>query len=231
MLTICIPNLNGGPFLELAVKSVRRHMPGHPIWISDHGSEDWSKEWAEANCDRFDSVAHITGDHGIPINLWSMEVQTEYFLLVDCDVEVIGNPLPEMLTLMDSDPSITAIDGSRFEVGGLPYTDNGKPFIQQARIDPSFALIRTSHARTLVSDGVLWGFKTVGCALFDVGAYTRRKAEDRGWKALRTDAMRNAHIHYGNVSWARNPSADFETLKKYVRHREIVEAKLKQDYA
>jgi glycosyltransferase involved in cell wall biosynthesis len=227
MLTICIPNLNGGPFLTLAVLSVRRYLPGYPIWISDHGSSDGSKEWAQANCTTYDSVSHITGSHGVPIDEWSLKVTTKYFLLVDCDVEVIGEPIKSAMAAMEADESISVIDGSRFEVGGIPYTNHGKEFIQQSRIDPSFALVRTSHARELVKAGDSWGFRTVGDELFDTGAWTKRVLNGMGRKTLRCDQMRSAHIHYGNVSWARNAGATFDILKKYVKHREIVEEKLK----
>lgn len=227
MLTVCIPNLNGGPFLTLAVLSVRKHLPGMPIWISDAGSSDGSIEWAKANCDTYDSVSHITGSHGVPIDQWSLKVATKYFMLVDCDVEVVSEPIKDALAAMEMDESISVIDGSRFEVGGIPYTNEGKEFIQQSRIDPSFALVRTSHSKELVEAGDSWGFRTFEGDLFDTGAWPKRVLHAMGRKTLRCDRMRSAHIHYGNVSWARNPGATFDILKKYVKHREIVEEKLK----
>jgi hypothetical protein len=229
-VTICIPNLNGGPFMEMAFMSARRHMPGSKIWISDHGSSDGSVEFCKKSADRYLQIQPGTGSHGVLIDEWSLSVKTDFFLLMDCDVEILKFPIGKAISLMVSDESISAIDGSSFEIGGIPYTDNGQQYIQQSRIDPSFALIRTAHSRELVKAGDSWGFRTAGNELFDTGAWFKRKTLSIGRNVGRCSEMKESHIHYGNVSWARNPAASFETLKKYVSNRELVETRLKTIY-
>lgn len=227
-LTICIPNLNAGPFLKLAILSVRRFIPGVPIWVNDAGSLDGSDSWGEANSDRF---TRITGPHGLQIDQWTSAVSTKYMLAIDSDVEVIEpDPVRDALTVMESDGSVGAIDGTRYNVHGTPIETDSGELVQQGRIDPSFTLIRVSASRAMLANGHSWRRKVCDGKLFDDGGWMKWRMQDAGIRHLHCERMMEGHIHYGNVGWARNPAAPFSALKRYVSNRDQVEDKLKTAY-
>jgi GT2 family glycosyltransferase len=111
-IAIVILNWNGKRLLETFLPSVVEHSPAgcSEIIVADNGSTDGSVAMLE---ERFPSVGliRLERNHGFAegYNLALSEVEAEYAVLLNSDVEVTPGWLDAPLSLMDSDPAIACV--------------------------------------------------------------------------------------------------------------------------
>jgi GT2 family glycosyltransferase len=108
---IVILNWNGKNFLEQFLPTLIIHSAGTgvEIIIADNGSEDGSSDFIKEN---FPSVRLILFEknHGFTggYNLALQQINAQYFVLLNSDVEVTPGWLQPIIDLMDSNPEIGA---------------------------------------------------------------------------------------------------------------------------
>jgi GT2 family glycosyltransferase len=108
---IVILNWNGIGFLKkfLAVAEKNSSTSGSAIFVADNGSTDGSAEWVEEN---FISVKLIRlhKNYGFAggYNLALQQIDAEYYILLNSDIEVTPGWTESMISFMDSNPDAAA---------------------------------------------------------------------------------------------------------------------------
>ncbi len=106
---VVILNYNGRHFLERFLPLVVRHTPHAEIIVADNCSTDGSVAWLRGN---FPDVRIIenpdNGGFSRGYNLALSQVDAEYYVLLNSDVEVTPQWLEPMLKLMEKNPRIAA---------------------------------------------------------------------------------------------------------------------------
>jgi GT2 family glycosyltransferase len=111
-IAIVILNWNGRKLLESFLPSVIEHSPAgrSEIIVADNGSTDGSIPFLQ---ERFPSVGIIPLDKNYGFaegyNLALQQVEAEYAILLNSDVEVTAGWLDEPVSLMENDPSIACV--------------------------------------------------------------------------------------------------------------------------
>lgn len=107
---VVILNYNGEKFLEQFLPSVISHSREAEIIVADNGSTDQSIALLEKE---FPSVRIIRLDHNYGYcggyNRALRQVQADYYVLLNSDIEVTPQWLQPMIALLDSNPSIAAL--------------------------------------------------------------------------------------------------------------------------
>jgi hypothetical protein len=126
---IVILNWNGRNFLEKFLPSVLIHSshPGTRIWVVDNGSSDDSVSFLKENFPNIKLLC-FEENHGFTggYNNALVDIEAEYYVLLNSDVEVSPGWLDPLITLMDAEkdiaacmPKILAFDSkSQFEYAG-----------------------------------------------------------------------------------------------------------------
>jgi GT2 family glycosyltransferase len=137
---VVILNYNGEDFLAKFLPSVISHSTEAEIFVVDNGSTDGSLSLLQKN---FSSVKVIALDKNYGFcggyNRAFQQIRALYYVLLNSDVEVTSNWLSPMITLMDDDHHVGAIqpkilsyhDRNKFEYAGAGggYIDSlGYPF-------------------------------------------------------------------------------------------------------
>lgn len=110
-LAVVILNWNGEKMLRLFLPSVwnNSQMEGVAVYVADNASSDTSCEWLEKE---FPQVHLIRLDRNYGFaegyNRALSEIQAEYYLLLNSDVEVTENWLIPLLGYMDEHPEVAA---------------------------------------------------------------------------------------------------------------------------
>ena len=108
-VAIAILNYNGKEYLETFLPSVISNSPEATIWVIDNNSTDDSVDFLTKN---FSSVKQIVlkenGGYSRGYNLGLDQIEAEYYVLLNSDVEVTSNWLNPLIELMDSDKTIAA---------------------------------------------------------------------------------------------------------------------------
>ena len=108
-VAVVILNYNGKHFLEQFLPSVTRYSLGYRVIVADNGSSDDSVMFLEQNFPqidiiRFDKNEGYSGGY----NLALAQIEAEFYVLLNSDVEVSENWLPPMIELLDANPEIAA---------------------------------------------------------------------------------------------------------------------------
>lgn len=126
---IVILNYNGIRFLEKFIPSVVRHSSNEECFIvvADNASTDNSVPFLENNYPNI-QIIQLSENHGFAqgYNLALDQVNAEYFVLLNSDVEVTDNWLSPIIDYMDSHPTVAACqpkimsfsDKAKFEYAG-----------------------------------------------------------------------------------------------------------------
>lgn len=108
-VAVVILNFNGKKFLEQFLPSVTKYSAGHSVIVADNNSADDSISFLK---DKFPSVKIIqnTINSGFAqgYNEALRQVEAEYYVLLNSDVEVTENWIENVISLMDSNTSIAA---------------------------------------------------------------------------------------------------------------------------
>lgn len=231
MLTVCITSYNTLPFLQLTVKSLRRHCRDWvKVWIWDNGSTDGSAEWAMANSDSFFSGSNIDHGHGGAMDIMGKAVQTDYVAFVDSDVEFRGDPFPGAIQHLQLYPDAFACDGGFFSIAHKPFVLpwSGERVIQMPRIDPCCAVLDSDDLKCLLNKGVSWKPTQMGEVWYDVGGKLLEAALANGLSLHESRSIKESVHHFGNSTWPANGCEDPEVLARVELNRKQVEQLLAQ---
>ncbi|HPT22316.1 MAG TPA: glycosyltransferase family 2 protein [Bacteroidales bacterium] len=105
--TIVILNWNGIRYLKLFLETIVRYSAGPDthICVADNCSTDGSAEWI---ADNFKDIKLIRFDknHGFAegYNMALSQLESEYFILLNSDIEVTENWIQPLVSFMDSNP-------------------------------------------------------------------------------------------------------------------------------
>ncbi len=126
-LAIVILNYNGRHYLQKFLPTVMKYASNYPVYVADNHSSDQSlsflgKEFPTIQILSFEKNYGFSEGYNRALN----QIEAEYFILLNSDVEVTSGWLDPLLFLMDKNPSIAACqpkllqydDRNRFEYAG-----------------------------------------------------------------------------------------------------------------
>jgi GT2 family glycosyltransferase len=106
---VVILNFNGKHFLEKFLPGVVQHSFPHDIYVADNASSDGSAEYLRKN---FPQVKIVSNDanygYAKGYNMALKQVEADYYILLNNDVEVTEGWIGKTLALMEYDPWIGA---------------------------------------------------------------------------------------------------------------------------
>ncbi len=108
-VAVVILNFNGKQFLEQFLPSVTKFSANHKIIVADNNSTDDSVNFLKSNYTSVQIVQN-TSNTGFAqgYNDALKNIDAEYYVLLNSDVEVTQNWIEDVVSLMDSNPSIAA---------------------------------------------------------------------------------------------------------------------------
>ncbi len=222
---VVILNWNGKSFLEQFLPAVVQHNPSwSEVIVADNASTDGSVEWMKQNFPGVRIIQNaVNGGFAKGYNDALLQVDAEYFVLLNSDVEVTPGWMEPVIALMDSDPSVAACqpkirswhDREKFEYAGAAggFIDKwGFPFCR-GRIFDSY---ETDLGQYDDSCEVFWA---TGAALFvrasawkeangldeDFFAHMEEidlcwRLRNRGWKVMYCGQSVVYHVGGGTLS-------------------------------
>lgn len=230
---VVILNWNGRKFLEQFLPTVVKYNPDFSeIIIADNASSDDSLDWLSKN---FPSVRIIrnpsNGGFAKGYNDALSQVDSEYFILLNSDVEVTEGWMEPVIALLDSDKNIAAAqpkirafhDREKFEYAGAAggFIDKwGFPFCR-GRI---FDTYETDSGQYNDSREVFWAtgaslfvrasaWKEIGGLDEDFFAHMEEidlcwRMRNRGWKVMYCGTSTVYHVGGGTLT-KQNPQKTF----------------------
>jgi GT2 family glycosyltransferase len=108
-VAVVILNYNGQKFLETFLPSVINHNDGYEIFIADNASTDGSVNFLKTKFADI-KIIQLANNHGFAggYNNALKEIEAEYYVLLNSDVEVTPNWTKSIIDLMDIDKSMSA---------------------------------------------------------------------------------------------------------------------------
>ena len=125
---VVILNWNGRAHLERYLPSVVRHtMPQYGVVVADNGSTDSSLEYVAETFPEVE-IVRLDRNYGFAegYNRALQEIEAEYYVLLNSDVEVTEGWCEKLVEALDADPQLAAVapklladtDRERFEYAG-----------------------------------------------------------------------------------------------------------------
>jgi len=109
---IVILNWNGLGFLKKFLEPVVKYSlsPFTSVWLADNGSDDGSLEWVEASFPevkiiRFDKNHGYAGGYNLALG----NIEAEYYVLLNSDIEVTPGWLSPLVEFMNNNPDVAAL--------------------------------------------------------------------------------------------------------------------------
>lgn len=111
-VAIVILNWNGRKLLEQYLPSVVQYSQGDgvDVIVADNQSDDDSISFLQKNYPQV-KIIQLTENHGFAkgYNITLQQVEADYYILLNSDVEVTPDWIDPMIDLMEADPSIAAV--------------------------------------------------------------------------------------------------------------------------
>ncbi len=108
-VAVVVLNYNGKSFLEKFLPSVIKYSEGHKIVLADNNSADDSVEFVKANFKTVEIVKNaINSGFAQGYNDALKHVKSDYYVLLNSDVEVTPNWIETIIELMDANKQIAA---------------------------------------------------------------------------------------------------------------------------
>lgn len=108
---VVILNWNGINFLKKFLPKVIEYSlnSSTEIWVADNGSSDSSVEWVESSHKEV-RLIRLEKNHGFSegYNLALEQIEADYYILLNSDIEVTERWLEPMVQLLDSNPDIAS---------------------------------------------------------------------------------------------------------------------------
>ncbi|MBL6448156.1 glycosyltransferase family 2 protein [Fulvivirga sp. 29W222] len=106
---IVILNYNGEGYLRQFLPSVITHSAGCRIIVADNCSTDNSVDYVSKNHPSVEIIKlPVNGGYSLGYNEALRQVETQYYVLLNSDVEVTDNWVIPIINMMDDDPNIAA---------------------------------------------------------------------------------------------------------------------------
>lgn len=201
-LTVGTVFCNGVHAVRLLWRSYYFHNRELPVkfWGWDNASTDGAAEYVGNWSNRL--FRHPAGtSHQQGIDGMVKECSTEFFLLLDFDVEFTGPFTSRALSLLKGSPDALCVSfpsgnpGVNFPVGNFGLMNGTR------RINPCCALFRTEKVKFLLerfSFGTYFNFGPER-RFFEVGAMIRQVAETAGMEIMEPEWISNVVTHYGEI--------------------------------
>jgi len=137
---VVVLNWNGKAWLEKFLSTLVNHSQEATVFVADNDSTDDSVDYVKSNFPTVKIIVNATnGGYAKGYNDALKQIDAEYFVLINSDIEVTENWLSPIINLMDSDKQIAACqpkildynNKSKFEYAGASggFIDNlGYPF-------------------------------------------------------------------------------------------------------
>jgi GT2 family glycosyltransferase len=126
-VAVAILNYNGCKFLEQFLPILVKYSAPYPIYVIDNNSTDTSLPFLQENFPEI-KVIKLLQNYGFckGYNLGLKVIESEYYILLNSDIQVTENWIDPVINLIDNDPSIAACqpkirsfhDKSLFEYAG-----------------------------------------------------------------------------------------------------------------
>ena len=197
-VAVVILNYNGLYFLEKFLPSILQHSAPYPVIVADNKSSDTSLPYIRQNFPQVHIIENGANyGYAQGYNMALKQVEAEYVILLNSDVEVTEHWIDPIITLMDKDRTIAACQPKildfhqrdHFEYAGAAggYIDNyGYPFCR-GRI---FNTLEKDQGQFNDTAEVFWA---TGACLF-----VRSKAF---WQVGGFDASYFAHMEEIDLCW------------------------------
>lgn len=121
-VAVVILNWDGKKFLDKFLPSVVEHSGNAEIYVADNGSKDGSVEFLKQN---FPTVKVIcfNKNYGFAkgYNMALKQIEAEYFVLLNSDVEVTPNWIPNIITFLDENEDYVACQPKILTYGNKEY--------------------------------------------------------------------------------------------------------------
>ncbi len=107
---VVILNYNGKKFLEDFLPTViDKSKDVADIWVADNNSSDGSVELLKSKFPEVNLIVNkVNGGYATGYNLALKQIEAEYYILLNSDIEVTDNWIEPVIELMDSDKNIAA---------------------------------------------------------------------------------------------------------------------------
>lgn len=108
-VAIVILNYNGRHYLEKFLPNIIRYSQGYDIWVADNASTDQSIEWLNEQYPELKTLL-ISENKGYAggYNEALKRISSDYYILLNSDIEVTENWIEPVISFMDSDTKIAA---------------------------------------------------------------------------------------------------------------------------
>ena len=197
-VAIVILNWNGRKMMEQYLPSVIAHSQGATIYVADNASTDDSLEWLHIYNNKVKTIL-LDQNYGFAdgYNRTLKQVEAEYYVLLNSDVEVTPHWLEPLIDYMDTHSDVAAcqpkllsfVDKTMFEYAGAAggFIDRfGYPFCRGRLFDT----IEADNGQYDTKEEVLWA--TGACLLIRSMDY---------WKADGLDGRFFAHNEEIDLCW------------------------------
>ncbi len=197
-VAIVILNWNGRKMMEQYLPSVIDHSQGATIYVADNASTDDSLEWLHIYNNKVKTIL-LDQNYGFAdgYNRALKQVEAEYYVLLNSDVEVTPHWLEPLIDYMDTHSDVAAcqpkllsfVDKTMFEYAGAAggFIDRfGYPFCRGRLFDT----IEADNGQYDTKEEVLWA--TGACLLIRSTDY---------WKADGLDGRFFAHNEEIDLCW------------------------------
>lgn len=197
-VAIVILNWNGRKMMEQYLPSVITHSQGATIYVADNASTDDSLEWLHLYNNKVKTIL-LDQNYGFAdgYNRALKQVEAEYYVLLNSDVEVTPHWLEPLIDYMDTHADVAAcqpkllsfVDKTKFEYAGAAggFIDRfGYPFCRGRLFDT----VEADNGQYDTKEEVLWA--TGACLLIRSTDY---------WKADGLDGRFFAHNEEIDLCW------------------------------
>ena len=197
-VAIVILNWNGRKMMEQYLPSVIAHSQGATIYVADNASTDDSLEWLHIYNNKVKTIL-LDQNYGFAdgYNRALKQVEAEYYVLLNSDVEVTPHWLEPLIDYMDTHSDVAAcqpkllsfVDKTKFEYAGAAggFIDRfGYPFCRGRLFD----IVEADNGQYDTKEEVLWA--TGACLLIRSTDY---------WKADGLDGRFFAHNEEIDLCW------------------------------
>jgi len=106
---VVILNYNGRQFLEKFLPDVIRHSPDSEVYVADNKSTDDSVKFLVEHFPEINLILLETNNgYAAGYNLALKQIEAEYYILLNSDIEVTGNWILPITDFMDRHPEVAA---------------------------------------------------------------------------------------------------------------------------
>lgn len=223
-ITLVCVNWNQQPCVELLLKSyVKRHFIGSKLklLLVDNGSKDGSKEWLNLMGVPFVDFNNNHG-HENALNMIYGDIKTKYVMLVDTDVEFLGNVFSYVMEMKDGCISVGELIDKNY-MNDIKIKDRISPwfwmFDYEAMREIGVDTFRTKEDWTYDVGSEYWE-KMVSAGYTNYNLIRKSGNQDNDLVSMQYDKV----SHFGKVSWDietkhGDRKTEVERRRHYIRER------------